>query len=193
MWPEKRNAFQRYHGWAWLYCSGGPLEGTVTNISLGVPLFWGIVGIQCPSRKRRVTAQYHPAGFASQPWSAPSFLIHLTVPSRRLLHPFHKFKALRYPLPLGRSCPSLDHADIHMLFRAIWPTRSALSLHFHSLRRHFFIAIPSFFRILVFLQHIEHRDVNFSLARTGAITCAEKGKVGRERWNIQVDIFSRHS
>lgn len=46
------------------------------------------------------------------------------------------------PFPLGQSWHFLDHADIHTLFRAIWPPRSALRLHLHSLRRHLFLIAP---------------------------------------------------
>lgn len=58
-----------------------------------------------------------------QPSSAPSVLIHLTVASHRLVHPFHNFKALLYPVPLGRGCPYPDHTGVHMLFRVIWPAK----------------------------------------------------------------------
>lgn len=102
------------------------------------------------------------------PRSAPSFLIRLTAPSHHLISPFHNFKAELYPLPLGRSCPSLDHTDIHTLFTAIRPPRSALNLHFLSLRRHCFsfsFSILSFPPpLLLFSQHTAHGAVNCSLA-----------------------------
>lgn len=60
------------------------------------------------------------------------------------------------PFPVGQSWHFLDHADIHTLFRAIWPPRSALRLHFHSLRRHLFVISPS-------SVNAARREVDFSL------------------------------
>lgn len=122
-------------------------------------------------------------------------LSHFPNPSNSALLPFDNFKAPPYPLPLGKSCPSLDHTDIQMLFRAIRPPRSALNFHFHSLRHyhpppHTLFFYFSLFHYCCFVWRTAHKSVNRSLvAAYGAITCW----VERECQNIQGDIFSQHS
>lgn len=85
---------------------------------------------------------------------APPCWRHMTMSSCLHPHPhkrcppwvsstlFTTSEACFIPLPVGQSWHFLDHADIHTLFRAIWPPRSALRLHFHSLRHHLFVISP---------------------------------------------------
>lgn len=125
-----------------------------------------------------------------QPSSAPSCLIHLTAPSHRLVHPFHNFKARLHPLPLGRSCPSQDHTDIHMLFRVIWQPRSALNLHSHSLRRSFFFHFSLFFVLLLsYAAHCTQGSELLISWRSGAITCWKTESGANEQEHSRQDFW----
>lgn len=206
MWPERRKTVPSLSPVLYYNSTVDGMSDFVTHLKLQSQTLYFCLSVgflffseakwwwraPCGEGGQRHTTTLQPP---HQPQSAPSFLIHLTVPSIRLVPPFHNFKALLYPLPLGWSCPPLDHTDIHTLFRAIRPPRSALNLHFHSWRQHCFFISPFFSPslLLFFAAHCTRGSGLLISWGSGAIACAEKGKVGRESQNIQGDIFSHRS
>lgn len=153
MWTEKRKSapyFPTIAGWmervtTWHYSHKHSFFG----FGLFTKAEWWRRASHVEQEQQHTTALPAP----HPPQSSPSFLI---APSHCLV-PFSQLQSSALPITLGLGCPSLDHTDIQTLFRAIRPPRSALNLHFHSFRRHYFFLFSHFFSCYCcVLRHTAH-------------------------------------